>query len=295
MTSASARSVTTAARGRPRAAAPTELPDRQQLISTVLDQSGRGGVPIRRTFLQLAEPDESGHRGSVLAQIVKSRDVAALDAYLILHAAASSEPWHVSYAAAVWTRILGFDVNAEPAAARTHWAKVATKLVSLSLIMRHRQGNRRSYQLLDESGDGTPYERPNSKEEPWFSLPYAYWRDGHHAQLNLPEKAMLLIVIDQRAGHSLPYERMPSWYGISASTAKRGLTGLAAKGLISADTDWRVDPKSPIGWAEVRRYTPQGAFAADARRAAMQVRPKKSKPVMFLDQDDENAVPGVSP
>lgn len=267
---------------------PTELPGAQALIEALLDQAARGGVPIRRSFIQRPEPGDDGTRGAVLAQLVRSRDVSALDAYLLIHAIASSSPWEVQLAVPVWARALGFDQHASGSAARAHWAKVASKLVRLGLIDRRRAGNRVVYRLLDESGGGEDYTRPKvAADGAWFSLPHAYWTEEHYRTLTLAEKAMLLILIDQRARFALSHDAAYRWYGISPATAKRGLRDLEHRRLIEVEINWRVEPKSPTGWIEVRRYTPLGAFAPDARKKAMSTRPKKAAPVYFRDEGDE--------
>lgn len=268
---------------------PGDLPDQDSLLASILDQSGRGGVPVRGIFVQLAEPDGSGRRGSVLAEFVRNRDAAALDAYLLIHAAGSSEPWMVQYAIPVWVRALGLDQGAEPAAARGHWAKIASKLVRRQLIGRERRGNRVAYRLLDESGSGEPYTRPLKKSDgAWFSLPHVYWSSGHFRDFTLPEKAMLLIALDQKNGFPLPADRMPTWYGISPSTAKRGLSGLVSKGILTVDSNWRVDAKSATGWAEDRRYTTAGPYSTVERKAAMQTRPRKAEPVFFRPESEDS-------
>jgi hypothetical protein len=285
-----AKSTPTTRRARSRRAvdgAPTQLPERKALVATMLAQSGRGGAPIRSAFVQLPAADADGQRGSMLARFVKSKDAAALDAYLLMHAVASSDPWKVKYAADIWVRALGFDETATPEAARAHWAKVTTKLTKLALISRTREGNASVYQLLDESGIGDPYSRPRVKADGgWFTVPYAYWTDDYVTSLTLPEKAMLLVSLDQKDGFPLPQQRALAWYGISESTAKRGMAKLVALGLLSMATSWRIEPKSPTGWSEVRRYTTEGPFSRDARTAAMAERPKKKAPVYFTAEGE---------
>lgn len=270
-------------------ARPTDLPGEQVLLESLLDQAGRGGVPIRRSFIQRPEPGEDGTRGALLAELVRTRDAAALDAYLLLHAIASSPPWEVQLAVPIWARALGFDRHASDASPRAHWAKVASKLVRLNLVSRRRAGNRVAYQLLDESGNGEPYTRPVAADDgAWFSLPHAYWLEEHHRQLSLAEKAMLLILIDQRPRFPLSHESAQRWYGVSSATAKRGLNELVRRGLLEVDMNWRVEPKSPTGWIEVRRYTAIGPYSAEARRKAMMARPKKLSAVYFRSEDEDD-------
>lgn len=242
-----------------------ERPDRGALLQAMLERTGRDRVPVRRAFLQ--KPSGSD-RGAALAEIVRARDVAALDAFLLIHAMASSSAPHVTwYPAATWTSVLALDEYAGPAAARSRWSKVVSRLVELRLIERERRGNKMNYWLLHESGDGEAYRRPRTiAHGSWFSLPYTYWFEGHYRTLTLAEKAMLLIALDQPEDSRLPYDRMPRWYGISASTAERGLTGLTAKGYLASSQEWRPEPKSPTGWTEDRRYNAVGPWSISVRR-----------------------------
>jgi len=121
--------------------------------------------------------------------------------------------------------------------------------------------------LLREDGSGKPYFRPQSKlDGAWFSLPYRYWMDGFIDRLSLAAKAMLLIAMSCKEGFELPLDRVPDWYGISAKSAERGLSELRQLHLISFEREFRVEPRSPIGVAEVRQYRLEQQFSSAARR-----------------------------
>lgn len=233
------------------------------LLAPMLKGTGRGFVPIRRAFLQ-KPPGTEGSRGANLARL--SRDGSALDAYLLIHAlASSSEPYLARYPAATWVQLARLDETAEQDAAKSRWSKVVTKLAGLQLLERSRKGNDVQYLLLHESGDGTEYRRPTKqKHGHWLRLPYAYWLEGFDAALTHPEKLMLLIALDQLEEFILPFNQSASWYGIAESTARRGLRGLAERGLLTASTTWVAAPRSPTGWAEQYRYTLQGPFTRQA-------------------------------
>jgi|SRR5579875_2502114 len=266
---------------------PAAPPTRAQTVEAMLERTGRKAVPIRRAFIQSETPDAHGSRGALLARIVHTRDASALDAYLLIHAMASSEPFDTEYPAVSWVRALGLDSAATPDAARGHWAKITARLIELGLIRRERRGNRMAYVLLHEDGTGTPYERPKTGADGlWFSLPHAYWTLGHVQALTLPEKAMLLISLDQRNPFPLPADRTPSWYGISAATAARGLAGLRKHGLLMYETNWRIDAKSPTGWAEERGYQLLGPYSAAERRAATRAPRTRKAPIYFTTSQD---------
>jgi hypothetical protein len=100
---------------------------------------------------------------------------------------------------------------------RTHYALDLARLVNVAT-------------LLADDGSGAPYEhlgegKKDKKLEGsgYFQLPYAYWRERWHEKLSLPAKAMLLIALYPGNGFPLPYNKMPSWYGISESSGERGL------------------------------------------------------------------------
>jgi hypothetical protein len=127
-----------------------------------------------------------------------------------------------------------------------------------------------TYILLDESGDGSDYVRPTSDKlhGTWFSVPHLYWRDDFYISMTLPAKAMLLVALSMNDAFTLPFERVAQWYGISPSTAKRGFSELSKLGILSHSRGWRMDPKSPTGYAEVRTYQLQGPWSLQARKAA---------------------------
>jgi hypothetical protein len=268
-------------------------PSRDVLLADMLSQTGRHGVPIRRRLLQTDMERPDGTRAAPLSTMLKARDTATLDAYLLIHAmASSSSPYRASYFSSSWVRLMEFDRGAEAAAASSRWSKTVTRLVDLNLIHRHRVGNVMEYFLRDEAGNGQPYERPTKLADGrWFSLPYQYWLDGWDQRLQSAEKVMLLIALDQPDGFAIPYERFPSWYGISASTAKRGLTGLVSRGILSMHTDFHVSGRSPTGWIEVRSYTTEGIWSKQSRDSLMKTKAKKHAPVIFTETEETPTAP----
>ena len=116
---------------------PTELPQRSDLVQSMLEKTRRRGTPIRRIFVQLPAAPGLASRGSVLA---KFRSAAHLDAFLFIHALASAkDPYEAVYPASTWARALGLDQNTgtddeDLSTAKTQWSKNVSKLVSLKLI-----------------------------------------------------------------------------------------------------------------------------------------------------------------
>jgi predicted transcriptional regulator len=246
-------------------------PDRMELLTPMLEGTRRGGVGIRRAFLQ--KPLEGKKRGQLRAGPLSKlmRDESALDAYLLIHAlASSSEPYDTWFPSVTWAQVTRLDAAAELTAAKSRWAKIATKLVKLGLIQRKPNGNKMNYVLLHESGDGTPYKRPKLLAHgSWFSLPHAYWTDGWDVKLTMAEKVMLLIALDQADGFRLPADRGPQWYGISETTVRRGLQGLVKHGILTRTDVMTADPKSPTGWKNVLYYNHVSPWTYEERKAAM--------------------------
>lgn len=255
------------------APAPSGRPPREVFLEQMLTGTKRGFVPIRRTFLQ-KPPGTKGTRGAQLAELTANQ--SALDAYLLLHAlASSSEPYQAEYPVATWVQLLRLDEAATTPAANSRWSKVVTKLTDLHLVDRTRSGNHMQYLLLDESGDTSPYVRPRTAAQGhYFKLPYSYWAAGYDVTLSLPEKLMLLIGLDQRDGFKLPFNQAKAWYGVSENTARRGLRGLADHGLVTAESTYEPSAKSPNGWAEIIRYTMTGPFSRRAIAKAVKSRGK---------------------
>lgn len=242
-------------------------PERMSLLGPMLEGTRRVAVPLRRSFIQKGTRSEK-RKGSQLAAL--ARDSAALDAYLLIHAmASSSSPYSAFYPAATWVQIARLDEAASLEAAKTHWSKLVSRLESLGLIKRQRRGNQMDYLLLDESGSGAPYARPKQTSDGiWFSLPYDYWLGGYDAAMQPAEKIMLLIALDQLDDFSVPMDKVSSWYGISEATARRGFRGLEERALLTRTSDFVASPRSPTGWVEELRYTLQGPFSRSAREAA---------------------------
>jgi hypothetical protein len=218
-----------------------------------------------------------------LATLVSSRSAHYLDAFLLIHAfASSSEPYEAWYPAQTWARVLGLDESAGLGdgdgleSAKAQWSKVTGKLVELKLICRKRGAkNLMSYVLLNESGDGSEYTRPRERtttDPGWFTVPHLYWTGDFYKTLDMPAKAMLLIAMSSKDEFELPLDRVKEWYGISKSTAKRGFQTLEDRGIIVWDQRWRPEPKSPTSWAEVRTYRLLSPWTLKERTDAMSAR-----------------------
>lgn len=249
-----------------------DLPARLDVLSALLSGTGRGGVPVRSAYVQLPEPDEAGSRHGLLSKF--TTDARALDAFLLIHALASSkEPYSASYPALLWAHAAGFDRDATTISARQRWSKAVAKLSKLGLIEASREGRQAVYTLLHESGSREPYTRPTSiKEGGWVSLPYAYWLEGYDEQLSLPEKLMLLVSLDQKQTFELPTARTEDWYGIPETTSSRGFRGLVRRGILDATKRTTIDLQNTKNLLRtVNVYSTTGLWSIANRKKAMTV------------------------
>lgn len=252
------------------------IPARAEVLGLMLKATGRGGVPIRSDFVQLREKDADGSRRGLLSKF--TTDERALDAYLLIHALASSKaPYSAKYPSGTWALAAGFDREATMTSARQRWSKAVAKLVKHRLIKAERDGRRSVYTLLHERGDGEPYSRPTSLAQGgWVSLPHKYWLEGLDLDLSLPEKLMLLISMDQKATFTLPAARTQEWYGVSESSAKRGFAGLQKKGIIQVGKKHQIDLQSSIIVRTVNTFTTLNEWTFASRKEAMTVKRTKS-------------------
>ncbi len=94
----------------------------------------------------------------------------------------------------------------------------------------------------------------------------------HYKTLYLPAKVMLLIALSRPDGFPLPYDRAPTWYGISSDSAEEGLRELRDTALLAVQRDWVKAPRSETGWTAVLMYTLQGSFSTAERKKVSRIR-----------------------
>ncbi|MFE7540826.1 hypothetical protein [Streptomyces platensis] len=222
-----------------------------ETIKLILDRSQRPNrtVPIRRALLQREARDGTKSPGA-LAALVRRSAKRPLDLYLLLSAVTSGGDFSVTEWSTTWARSVGiFDETAGTAAVSRAW-KV---LKELQLITRARgEGGKSTLTKLHEDGSGRPYTTPGEGlGDPYLQLPYEYWDRGWHNVLSLPGKAMLLIASNERKlRFTLPQERMPGWFGISADSAGKGIRELSEHDiLVQLDDEWYDTLKTRSGRA----------------------------------------------
>ncbi len=234
--------------------------DQLDAIEALLARSGRDHLPLRRSFVQ--RRDLRGGGAAPLAAFVRARRSVALDLYLLAHALASDEPFNVSLATSVWTRLTGLHGSAGAARITRSWKWLEQEnLVAISGTSRNRV-----IELLREDGSGIPYTHPGASHKgkdpdgDYFKLPYVYWRGRFFARMGLAGKAVLLIALSLEDDFLLPAKQGSQWYGVSEDTIKRGLRQLLANRLLDFTTITKAAPLSPAGVTQERRYTLRQPF-----------------------------------
>jgi hypothetical protein len=243
--------------------------DRQVRLEGLLAQTGRRVVPIRRTFVQQGRGATT--KPGPLAKFLTTHDGRGLEAYLLIHAMAAAEPWNCRLPSQAWVSALGLADTAAMDSAQSAVSKIMRRLEERHrLIKRVRSKRLSDIILLKEDGSGEPYER--DLKDPWLQLPHAYWLEGRYESLSLPAKVMLLIALSLRDNFSLPYDRAPTWYGVSSDSAEQGLRELRDVGLLAVERNWIKAPRSKTGWTEELLYTLQGAYSKSERAKASRIR-----------------------
>jgi hypothetical protein len=237
-----------------------------ETVEALLRASKRDHLPLRSTFLQGRGTRRDDVQPGPLADFVRAHRNRTLELYLLVHAVCSGGDYAVARDSRIWARALG--LGSTPSALSAV-SKSWRWLEARALIRRSRAGRLSRIELLREDGSGLPYGHPANEKDTWyFPLPYEFWsaEERWYRQLSLPAIAALLIACSQPSGFSLPSERAPGWYGISAESLGRGFRELRRAGLLDSDLQRRAAPLAPLGFTEVRRYTLQRPFAHRPRR-----------------------------
>lgn len=239
------------------------IASRHETIEAILDASKRSSqrAPLRWTFLQQRTPGPERVKPGPFATIVQRGREPALDQYLLLLAWASGGRNDVRRPASLWARALGLaDDNSGVQAVSRNWRL----LRDLKLVKTEKVGRMVNAQLLQEDGSGKRYRGP---AQHYLTLPYAYWHDRWYEHLDLPAKAMLLVALSLGDRFPMPPEHAPAWYGISRSTAERGLRTLRRHDLLTSVYEPMKSPLAPKGYTKRNVYTLQAPFGPRGFRA----------------------------
>lgn len=229
-------------------------------VDALVAASHRKTLPLRRSFIA-APGDDGVDVPGPLGRLVTAQDRRGLLLYLMLVTKASSGEWESTLPAPVWARALGMTLPQSKTAASTI-SKTWLRLETHGLVKRARLGRLASVKLLREDGSGDAYQLPATAGDSYLQVPCALWTSGPgsgnhrwYELMTLPELAVLIIARSRSDRVSLPLERAPERFGISADTLGRGLKGLVDRDLLTVDETYVKRPLSPIGYSAERRYT----------------------------------------
>lgn len=234
--------------------APVATP--HETVCSLLESGNRlvNGVPIRHSFVQ--QGTRAHPEPGPLATLVRNGDRRGLDLYLLLKAVASAPPYNSHRGAKVWARALQYTgVTANQQTVSKIWARLADH----GLVARAKHGRQADITLLRDDGHGDPYTHPADDPTPrYFQLPAKYWLNSGElwcATLSLPAKAMLLIALSRPNDFVMPVEQVPTWYGLSADTAQRGIAELGRRGVLTSRRIAKTAPLAPDGFTYDRHFT----------------------------------------
>lgn len=246
-------------------AAVDEIATSEDTVDSIVEASLRDHTPLRRSFLQQAADDGGkGKRPGPLASFVSSRDRVGLVLYLLALTKASAPPYDTGLAAAVWARALDMELP-ESKTSTSKVSKLWKRIEDRQLIERTRDGRMARVHFLKEDGSGDAYAHP-ADDRNYFKLPAAFFTTGPHPDerwyltLKLPDIAMLLIALSLGDDFTMPAEKVPDWYGISADTAQRGFKALEKHDLLTITSRRKKAPLTARGYTNENVYTLKAPF-----------------------------------
>lgn len=260
--------------GTPDAAVDGGDPDDDSVTATpddnrraVVRRTRRGYTPVRHAFVQ----KHSGpNRASTLARFCANRKKRALVLYLLLLTLWTPDGRPMR--SEIWLRTLNV------AGGEMTWSKSSLSMSWSALVdmgMATRKRTRRMADLVPKREDGEDtYTLPDGKKiiDRYFALPGAFWTEKWFDELSLPGICVLLVLLketnDDTAEVHLTHKQFDDWYGISVSSAKKGLAELEAHGLLSVRRH-RVKAEFALeGFTLHLYYRLNGEFSTAARKAA---------------------------
>lgn len=242
-------------------------PTPQEILQTAklhaLDMSNgsrRTGIPVRTRFIRDVGASAGEVADTPMRRLVTSgsRDGVTLRLYLALLWRCSAPPFSTDAPTRRWAELLAL-----PAPTSTYTRRISSALKRLEkekLITVDRVKGRTSViTLLDESGDGNPYQPSLGSKSPWehwVRVPISLWQDDSFYSLGTPGLAMLLAILAERNDPDEPMwwseSRFKQRIGLTPSTRARGIKELNEAQLVTVQR---------------KKMTPvPGRFARDASR-----------------------------
>lgn len=234
-------------------------------------RSGSGYTKVRSVLVQLPRTAAQGQsRPGALPLFARNHRAAVL--YL---AVLTNWPWlsrsDEALPADTWVRFLSCD---DPrsltwnAQSLSHAWRI---LEENRLIIRTHQKRLKKITPLKENASGDQYTRPDGKAgDNYFTLPPEFWTEDLHGLLSWPALSVLLILLKETNGVSyaeLPVDRAEKYYGISRTTAEKGLVELRKRSLLDSRDRWVTDPDAGEGRRRTSLHVLLGPFSYEARKA----------------------------
>lgn len=218
----------------------------------------------------LVQRHSGNDRSSTLAAICKNKKKRALILYLML--LTLWKPDREPLRSEVWLRLVtvtGGSMTWSHSSLSEAWSS----LVDMGLVERRRV--RRMAHVVPRREDAkSEYERPDGhkKIDRYFQLPGDFWTGKWFDSLSLPALCMLLLLLretnDNDAEFHVTHQQVEQWYGISASSAAKGLTELEDIGLVSVRREQIQAGLSLKGYTYHLHYSLNGDFSTLSRATA---------------------------
>ena len=226
----------------------------------------RGYTSVRHVFVQKhSGPD----RPSTLARFCRNRKKRALVLYLLLLTVWQQDG--SPFRSEVWLRGLNVDGG------KVTWSKSSLSTAWSSLVdmgMATRTRTRRMADLTPKREDGAEdYNHPDGKTtiNHYFALPGEFWTEKWFDTLSLPAICVLLVLLkesNEKEAVQLTYKQFDDWYGISVSSAQKGIGELRSEGLLDVRVEYLKAALAAEGFTQHHHYKLTGPFSTAARTAA---------------------------
>lgn len=232
------------------------------------------GAPVRRAFVKRSHPDQATPL-EVLMSATRGKSGGGrggrtrLALLLSLWWVNSKNPYDSSRPASWWADLIGLpdpDRGSRTVTANMH--ELARR--RFVTIAAGDPGMANTVTLLDDTGTGEPYIRPDGTTGPFFRIPEQLWTTGVIGALNGPALVMYLMMLyyyrlpaesdpaqDRRRVPSAP----PVWFstkgfrdshGLSEDTRLAGIRALHEAGVIEVDSV-SIDSSGAAGHRRFRR------------------------------------------
>lgn len=197
-------------------------------------------------------------------------------------------------AADAWIRFLTSDAKGALTWTPQSLSHAWGVLEDLQLVSRSTVKRLRKVTPCHESGSGQAYTSPDGKAaDTYFVLPAAFWTEDYFATLSWPALAVLLILLKE-TGRSpaaeLAIDRAEQQYGLSRTSAEKGLAELRKRELIRSKSRWVTDFEAAEGRRLTSLHALVGPFSLAERRelqAAARTRRGGTHPTKEVNDDDE--------